>query len=116
MDGDHRPSFADLAVPLPTTDDEVSREPVTYPNAGGLIGQAEVIPLSQEEAAALFPHMTNIDSVTAIDQTEEHMLVQRFYRAAGNRPFTPEQQAESMPPQMSPRKVFPQLTLTRPLV
>ena len=72
-DGDHRPSFADMAVPLATTDDEVSREPVTFPNAGGLIAQAEVIPLSQEEAAALFPDKTDTDSVTVIDETEEHM-------------------------------------------
>ena len=44
------------------------------------------------------------------------MPVQRFYRAAGNRPFTPvsEQQGQSIPPQMSPRKVFPQLTSTKP--
>ena len=42
------------------------------------------------------------------------MPVQRFYRGAGNRPFTREQQGQSMPPQMSPRKVFPQLTPTKP--
>ena len=58
--------------------------------------------------------MTDTDSVTVIDQTEEHMLVQRFYRAAGNRLFTPEQQGQTMLPQMSPRKVFPQLTPTKP--
>ena len=29
-DGDHRPSFADLDVPLATTDDEVSLELVTF--------------------------------------------------------------------------------------
>ena len=77
-DGDQRPPFADLAVPLPTTDDEVSREAVTFPNAGGLIAQAEVIPLSQEEAAALFPDMTDTDSVRVIDATKEHMPVQTF--------------------------------------
>ena len=68
-DGDQRPSFADLAVPLATTDDDVSQESVTFPNAGGFIAQAEVIPLSQEEAAALFPDMTDAKSVTVIDAT-----------------------------------------------
>ena len=58
--------------------------------------------------------MTDTDSVTVVDETEEHMLVQRFYHAAGNRPFTPEQQGQSMPLQMSPHKVFPQLTPTKP--
>ena len=78
------------------------------------MAQAKIIPLSQEEVAALFPDMTDTDSVTVIDQTEEHMPVQRFYCAAGNRPFTPEQQGQTMPPQMSPRKVLPQLTPTKP--
>ena len=89
---------------------------MTFPNAGGLIAQAEVIPLSQEEEAALFPDMTDTDRVTVIDATKEHMPVQRFYLAAGNRPFTlvSEQQGQSMPPQMSPRKVLPQLTPTKP--
>ena len=113
-DGDQRPSFADLAVSLATTDDDVSREPVTFPTAGGLIAQSKVIPLSQEETAALFPDITDTDSVTVIDATEEHMLGQRFYRGAGNRPFTREQEVQSMPSQMSPRKVFPLLTPTKP--
>ena len=91
----------------------MSQEPVTFPNAGGLTAQAKIIPLSQE-AAALFPKMTDTDSVPVIDQTEEHMPVQRFYRAAGNRPFTPDPQGQTMPPQMSSRKVFPQLTPTKP--
>ena len=64
--------------------------------------------------AALIPDMTDTDSVTVIDTAEEHMPAQRFYCAAGNRPFTPEQQGQSMPPQMSPCKVFPQLTPTKP--
>ena len=42
------------------------------------------------------------------------MPVQRFYRAAGHMPFTTEQQGQTMPPQMSPRKVFPQLPPTKP--
>ena len=94
----------------------MSQEPVTFPTTGSLITQAEVIPLSQEEAAALFPDMTDIDSVTVIDATKKHMPVQRFHRGAGNRPFTPvsEQQGQSMPPQMSPCKVFPQLTPAKP--
>ena len=92
----------------------MSREPVTFPNAGGLTAQAKIIPLSQEEAAVLIPNMTDTDSVTVIDQTEEHMPMRRFYRAAGNRPFTPEQQGQTMPPQMSPHKVFLQLTPTKP--